>query len=215
MEHYTYLIVGGGMSADSAVQGIREVDATGRIGIISQEGNPPYDRPPLTKGLWFGAPLEAIWRTTQQHHVQLLLGKTVVSIDPRAHTVTDSCGAMYHYDKLLLATGGTPQKLGCLAEGVIYYRTLADYHHLRDLYTHGNDFVIIGGGFIGTELAAALAMNGKNVTLIFKDPTLYARQFPKKFSQFLTVSTRIGSFGFRLSQVESAQFRNVRAYKLR
>ena len=185
-DHYTYLIIGGGMTADAAVQGIRSLDRTGRIGILSQESDPPYDRPPLTKGLWFGKPVESISRKTDQHHVDLLLDKTVVSIDPAAHTVTDQSGACYSYDKLLVATGGTPKCLDCPQEGVIYYRTLADYRDLRDLYVQGNDFVVIGGGFIGCEIAAALTMNGKNVTLILKDPTLGARRFPEQFSRFLS-----------------------------
>lgn len=184
--HYTYLIIGGGMTADAAVQGIRSLDMTGRIGILTQENDPPYDRPPLTKELWFGKPLETIWRKTEQHHVNLMLGKTAISIDPGAHTVIDESGAIYTYDKLLLATGGTPKRLDCFNEGVIYYRTHGDYLHLRNLYAEGNNFVVIGGGFIGTEIAAALAMNGKNVTLIFKERTLGAQHFPKKFSQFLS-----------------------------
>ena len=184
-EHYTYLIIGGGMTADAAVQGIRSLDRTGRIGILSQESDPPYDRPPLTKGLWFGKPVESISRKTGQHHIDLLLDKTVVSIDSPAHIVTDQSGSHYSYDKLLLATGGAPKRLDCPQEGVIYFRTLADYRHLKALYAQGNDFVVIGGGFIGSEIAAALTMNGKNVTMIFKDPTLGARRFPEPFSCFL------------------------------
>ncbi len=173
------------MTADAAAAGIRSLDSTGRIGILSQETDPPYDRPPLTKGLWFGKTVESTSRKTDQHHVDLLLDKTVVSIDPVAHTVTDQSGKRYTYDKLLMATGGTPKHLDCPQEGVIYYRTLTDYRRLKALYAQGNDFVIIGGGFISSEIAAALSMNGKNVTLIFEDLTLGERHFPKKFSRFL------------------------------
>ncbi len=184
--HYNYLIVGGGMTADAAVQGIREIDFSGRIGIISQESDPPYNRPPLTKGLWFGNPEESIWRKTEQHHVDLHLSKTILSFDPTAHTVTDSSGRLYHYEKLLLATGGSPKKLPFPSDGAIYYRTLADYHRLRNLYQRGNDFIVIGAGYIGSEIAAALAMNGKNVTLIFQDGNIGEHQFPKQFSRFLS-----------------------------
>jgi hypothetical protein len=65
MPNYTYLIVGGGMTADAAVHGIREVDRSGSIGVLSAEGHPPYDRPPLSKKLWKGKPLESIWRQTE------------------------------------------------------------------------------------------------------------------------------------------------------
>ena len=64
MWHYNYLIIGGGMTADAAIDGIRQVDPEGAIGLISTEVEPPYDRPPLTKGLWKGKPFEKIWRGT-------------------------------------------------------------------------------------------------------------------------------------------------------
>ena len=70
MPHYKYLIIGGGMTADAAAQGIREVDASGEIGIISMEADTPYNRPPLTKALWKAEPLESIWRHTEKQRVQ-------------------------------------------------------------------------------------------------------------------------------------------------
>ena len=66
MPHYMYLIIGGGMTADAAIGGIREVDPSGSIGLIGAEPHPPYDRPPLSKGLWKGKPLESIWRKTDR-----------------------------------------------------------------------------------------------------------------------------------------------------
>jgi 3-phenylpropionate/trans-cinnamate dioxygenase ferredoxin reductase subunit len=77
MASYKYLIVGAGMTADAAVRGIRELDADGEIGLIGSDHNPPYNRPPLTKGLWKGKALESIWRGTQQFSVDLHLGRTV------------------------------------------------------------------------------------------------------------------------------------------
>lgn len=185
MEHYTYLIIGGGMAADSAVKGIREIDRSGRIGLICQEEYPPYDRPPLTKGLWFGKGVESIWRNTKAENATLHLGKTAVSIQPSKHLVKDGCGGEYTYEKLLLATGGTPKKLSCPDAGTLYFRTLKDYYRLRELYELGRDFVVIGAGYIGTELAAALAMNGKNVTLIHRSPSIGYKKFPKKMAAFL------------------------------
>ncbi|HEY5931677.1 MAG TPA: hypothetical protein VIT63_02100, partial [Nitrospira sp.] len=64
MTHYKYLIIGGGMTAAAAAEGIREVDSTGSIGLISAEQDAPYDRPPLTKGLWKDKPLDSVWRDT-------------------------------------------------------------------------------------------------------------------------------------------------------
>jgi len=185
MEQYTYLIIGGGMTADAAVRGIREHDMSGSICIISQEDYPPYDRPPLSKSLWFGKPEETIYRKTEQENVTFKLGRTVTQIQRDNRLVIDDVDNVYHYQKLLIATGGTPKKLECPDEGVIYFRTLQDYHHLRVLYTNGNHFVIVGGGYIGTELAAALAMNGKKVTMVFKEPSISSKKLPHNFSVFL------------------------------
>jgi NAD(P)H-nitrite reductase large subunit len=161
MPNYKYLIVGGGMTADAAVHGIREVDRGGSIGLLTAEGHPPYDRPPLSKKLWKGKPLESIWRHTDDPGVALQLGRTVRHLDPQNKRVTDDQGAVYGYDKLLLATGGTPRRLPFGGEQIIYFRSVDDYERLRRLTAAGQQFAIIGGGFIGSEVAAALAMNGK------------------------------------------------------
>ncbi len=76
MPTYKYLIVGGGMTADAAIGGIREVDTAGSIGLIGSEPQPPYNRPPLTKGLWKGKPLSSIWRKTEKTGVTLHTGRT-------------------------------------------------------------------------------------------------------------------------------------------
>ncbi|MFZ0565939.1 MAG: FAD/NAD(P)-binding oxidoreductase [Chlamydiales bacterium] len=185
MESYNYLIIGGGMTADAAVRGIRELDMTNTIGLISEEEYPPYDRPPLSKGLWFGKSLEKIWRKTEDEHISFHLNTRIGSIDPEAHTIFDENGKSFGYDKLLIATGGAPVRLNCSDEGVIYFRTLNDYYALRALYDKGDEFVVIGAGYIGTEIAAALAMNGKRVTMIFKDTSINCNKYPKKLSLFL------------------------------
>ena len=82
MPHYTYLIVGGGMTADAAIGGIREVDPSGSVGLIGADPHPPYDRPPLSKGLWKGKPLESIWRKTDRQGVTLHLGRQATSTGP-------------------------------------------------------------------------------------------------------------------------------------
>src|SRR3954468_21975297 len=103
MESYKYLIVGGGMTADAAVQGIRSVDATGKTGVISGETDPPYNRPPLTKGLWKGDAEETIWRKTKEQNVTLHPGRTVRAIETGSRQVVDSDGNRYSWEKLLLA----------------------------------------------------------------------------------------------------------------
>ena len=75
MAHFRYLIIGGGMTADAAVRGIRELDTDGSIGLIGEENEAPYNRPPLTKGLWKGKPFEKIFRKTADRGVELFLGR--------------------------------------------------------------------------------------------------------------------------------------------
>jgi 3-phenylpropionate/trans-cinnamate dioxygenase ferredoxin reductase subunit len=182
-----YLVVGGGMTGDAACQGIREHDADSPITLVGAETHPPYKRPPLTKGLWTGGDEEKIWRGTDQLDVDLRLGRTIVSVDADAHTAADDAGDTYRYEKLLLATGGRPRRLpGGTDDGIVYYRTLDDYHRVRALAKEGARFVVVGGGFIGSEIAAALASNGCRVTMVFPDAGVCARLFPSELSAFVT-----------------------------
>ena len=186
MKHYTYLIVGGGMTADAAVRGIRQNDADGSIGMLSNEKYPPYNRPPLTKGLWKGSSIEKIWRGTQQRDVDLLLGTTATELNRAQKWVTDQAGEQYHYEFLLLATGGRPRKLPIENENMIYYRYLEDYYRLQEMTQSKHAFSVIGGSFIGSEIGAALAMNNKAVSMVFKEKGIGARNFPPDLSEFLT-----------------------------
>jgi 3-phenylpropionate/trans-cinnamate dioxygenase ferredoxin reductase component len=186
MPSYKYLIVGGGMTAAAAVDGIRAADAKGSIGIISSETDPPYNRPPLSKGLWKGKPLEKIWRHTPKQNVALHLGRAAQQLDPAAKRVIDDEGTAYGYEKLLLATGGTPRRLMFGGDDIIYFRTLDDYQRLRELSTKGEHFAVIGGGFIGSEVAAALATNGKRVTMAFPEAGICSRIFPRELTDFVS-----------------------------
>lgn len=185
MKNYQYVIVGGGMTADAAVHGIRERDKNGNIAVLSDEKHPPYDRPPLSKKLWTGKPLDSIWRNTEQAKAGLFLGARAMNGDVTAKTITDNRGQVYHYEKLLLATGGVARRLPSAPDGVIYFRTLDDYQRLRVLADRKSGFIVIGGGFIGSEIAAALAANGCKVTMVFPDTGIGARIYPPKLSEFL------------------------------
>src|SRR5205807_9688812 len=111
MPDYTYLIVGGGMTADAPAQALHEADPAGSGGLVSAEPHPPSDRPPLSKGLWKGEPEEKIWRKTAATGAVLHLGRRITAIDPRGHSATDDRGTKYRFQKLLLATGGSPRQL--------------------------------------------------------------------------------------------------------
>ena len=185
MTHFKYLIIGAGMTADAAVQGIRELDPKGSITLIGDDRDPPYERPPLSKGLWKGMSLDSIWRLTEEHKVELVLGRTVTSIDPQKKQVQDNRQESYTYERLLLATGGKPRELPFGGENIVYFRTLADYRRLREMCTQGKHFGVIGGGFIGSEIAAALTMTGKKVTMLFPEEGIGARVYPRELSQYL------------------------------
>jgi 3-phenylpropionate/trans-cinnamate dioxygenase ferredoxin reductase component len=188
MQHYSYLIVGGGMTAAAAAKGIREIDPHGgTIGLIGAESQPPYKRPPLSKGLWKTTPppLAKTAINLQDLDVQLMLGRNVQVLDTAHQRVTDDQGDVYTFDKLLLATGGVPRRLADSNPNVIYYRTLADFHQLHALAERGQRFAVIGGGFIGSEIAAALTMNQKHVTMLFPGSGIGAAVFAPDLSQFL------------------------------
>jgi NADPH-dependent 2,4-dienoyl-CoA reductase/sulfur reductase-like enzyme len=185
MKQYQYLIVGGGLAGDAAVRGIRELDAQGSILMLGSELNPPYTRPNLSKGLWKGRPLEKIWRNTQALDVDLQLGRNVVHLDPREKCVVDESGEDYGFDKLLLATGGSPVRLPFGGDEVIYFRDLQDYQRLHTLSERGERFLVIGGGFIGSEIAAALTLVGKKVVMVFPESAIGARVFPGDLSNYL------------------------------
>ncbi len=186
METFRYLIIGGGMTADAAARAIRETDPSGSIGIISSDPHPPYNRPPLSKGLWKGDdPEKTVWRGTDKIDIELRLGRRATALNPKQKTVTDDRGNVLSYDKVLLATGGTPRRLPMQTSQIIYYRTFDDYVRLRALANEKLRFAVLGGGFIGSEVGAALRMVGRDVTLLVPEDGIGARVFPADLSKFL------------------------------
>jgi NADPH-dependent 2,4-dienoyl-CoA reductase/sulfur reductase-like enzyme len=185
MPHYSYLIIGGGMTAAAALQGISEVDPQGAIAVLGREQQRPYKRPPLSKALWKGTPLEDVWIDIAGQNIELVPGRTAKALDAERKRVTDDQGSVYTFDKLLLATGGTPRRFSWGGDDVIYYRTLDDYQRLRALSERGQRFAVIGGGFIGSEIAAALAMQGKDVALLFPGAAIGARAYGPDLAAFL------------------------------
>jgi 3-phenylpropionate/trans-cinnamate dioxygenase ferredoxin reductase subunit len=179
-----YLIVGAGMTGDMAAKGIREHDSNGTITMVGADPNPPYKRPLLTKGLWQGAPEEKVWREPAEG-VELVTGRRIVSLDLGAGTATDDTGEEYAWEKLLLATGAKPRQIPG-AEGVVWFRTLDDYRRLRSVAGEGAHVAVIGGGFIGSELAAGLVGNGCRVTMLFPELGIGHRLFPTDLSASVT-----------------------------
>jgi NADPH-dependent 2,4-dienoyl-CoA reductase/sulfur reductase-like enzyme len=190
---YQYVIVGGGDASAAAIAGIRAHDRSGNILLISRENFPPYHRPPLSKGLWSGKtkrdelPIhdEAFYR---EHRVDLVLRREAVELDPDHRRLWDDHGATYDYGKLLLATGLRPRRLeveGGDSEGVHYYRTLEDYLYLADYLPRFQHALVVGSGFIGMEIAAALRMSGKEVTLLYPGEYPLQRVLPRDLGLFV------------------------------
>ena len=158
MDATRYLIVGGGMTGDAAAEGIREHDADGSIGLVGAEPHPPYNRPPLSKALWQGKDESSIWRGTRGARRRPAASAAASSRSTSTRgTATDDAGEAYGYERLLLATGGRRARFPA-ADG---RRLLPDARRLpaaaRARPQRARPCVVVGGGFIGSEIAAALA----------------------------------------------------------
>lgn len=191
-ESYDYVIVGGGVAAASAVKGIRSQDSSGTVAVLGSEPHDPVYRPALSKDLWLkddesleGQSLAG--DLNDDDGVDLVLDTTVTEIDPAGHAVRLADGTSVGYGKLLLATGAEPRTLG-LGAGprVVYYRTSADYERLRALATSGSHVVVVGGGYIGSEIAAALVQNDVAVTLVLDLEDVQEQMFPRALAASLT-----------------------------
>jgi 3-phenylpropionate/trans-cinnamate dioxygenase ferredoxin reductase component len=170
----SFIIVGGGMAGAIAAQTLREEGFDGRITLLGQELHAPYERPPLSKDYLQGkADRDSIfvhpepWYAEQA--LELSLGSAVTSLDPATRTVTTATGARLHYDKLLLATGSKPRRLGAPGadlDGVYYLRNVEDSERIKIEFAQAKRVVIIGAGWIGLETAAAARAAGLDVTLL-------------------------------------------------
>lgn len=186
MEHrFDHLILGAGMAGSAAAVALRAAAPQASIALLGDESHPPYDRPPLSKALWKDGQEADIWRPIDAAKVTLQLGRRAVALDRAAHVVRDSAGDVWRYGKLLIATGGTPRRLA-FGSDFIYLRTFDDYRKLRAQVKPGAHMVVIGGGFIGSEIAAGLTLNGCKVTMLFPEATIAARPFPKGLAEHVT-----------------------------
>jgi 3-phenylpropionate/trans-cinnamate dioxygenase ferredoxin reductase subunit len=170
----SFIIVGAGLAGALAAQTLREEGFDGKITLLGQEPNAPYERPPLSKDYLQGkADRDSIFVHTEswyaEHAVDLSLGSAVTSLDPATGTVTTASGAHLGYDKLLLATGSRPRRLGVPGAdlgGVYYLRNVEDSERLKIEFGQAQRVVIIGAGWIGLETASAARAAGRDVTLL-------------------------------------------------
>jgi NADPH-dependent 2,4-dienoyl-CoA reductase/sulfur reductase-like enzyme len=172
MTSFELVIAGGGLTAARAIKSYREAGGGARIALLAAERHLPYHRPALSKRYLRGeagppfAEDEAFYR---EHEVELLLGAEATAVDPMARVVVSTRGPL-RYDKLLIATGATPRRLpvaGAELDGVYSLRTLDDSDRIRDAARASARAVVVGGGFIGMEVAASLRQLGvEHLTLI-------------------------------------------------
>ncbi|MFH8288370.1 NAD(P)/FAD-dependent oxidoreductase [Streptomyces sp. NPDC018059] len=196
--HQTFVIVGGGLAGAKAAETLRSEGFTGRVILVGDERDHPYERPPLSKGYLLGKEErdsvfvhEPGWYA--QADVELHLGQPVVAIDRATRSVRLGDGTAVHYDKLLLATGAEPRRLdipGTDLAGVHHLRRLAHADRLRQvLAALGRDnghLVIAGGGWIGLEVAAAAREYGAEVTVVEREPTPLHGVLGPEFGQVFT-----------------------------
>lgn len=200
-EAYDYVIVGAGMAAAKAIEGIRAEDPIGSIGVFGTDTAAPVYRPDLSKTLWVDpeASLEGSLMisgaagsdSAPDAGTQIHLGTTVASLAPDEHSITLAGGRSVRYGRLLLATGAEPRTAGLEpGDRVIYYRTVADYRRLRKLAVPGAHVVVVGGGYIGSEVAAVLTQNHVRVTLVATGEPLLAQMFPESLARAVTQEFR-------------------------
>jgi 3-phenylpropionate/trans-cinnamate dioxygenase ferredoxin reductase subunit len=170
----TFAIVGAGLAGAKAAEALRAEGFTGRIVLLGAEPHRPYERPPLSKDYLQGkAGRDAVFvhpaEWYPEHRVELRTADPVVSVDPAEHRLTTRDGERLDYDRLLLSTGAAPITLpvpGADLAGVRYLRTLDDSDALRAALRPDTRIVIIGGGWIGLETAAAARAAGAAVTVL-------------------------------------------------
>jgi 3-phenylpropionate/trans-cinnamate dioxygenase ferredoxin reductase subunit len=171
------VVVGGGLAGAKTVETLRKEGYDGGIVLLTAETEVPYDRPPLSKEYLQGKKGEDEIRVLpgdwySQHAVDLRLATTAAALDLDAHRVLLSSGEHLPFDRLLLATGSEPRHLplpGADLEGVLTLRTRSDSDHLRDALQPGRHYVVIGGGWIGLETAAAGRLAGADVTVLERE----------------------------------------------
>lgn len=184
---YQYVVVGGGVVAGYAIKGIRKEDPSGSILVVSKEADVPYERPALSKKLWLDDEFtEEDIRIGAENHadVTFKFNTTVNKIDRQEKKIELGDNTVVHYERLLLATGGEPRNIkGPDDPHVLVFRKWSDYRRLRKFSGKKKHVVIIGGGYVGTELASSLTQNDTKVTMIFPEKALGEGKFPEEIRQ--------------------------------
>ena len=212
MDRYDVLIVGAGHGGAQAAVALRQNNFEGSVGLLGDEPDPPYERPPLSKEYFSGEksferllirPV-SFW---SDRNVALLLGRTVVSVDPAAHEVTLADGSRLGYGAMIWATGGAPRAIpvpGADLTGVHGVRTRGDADAMLAELDQVDEVVVIGGGYIGLEAAAVLSKFGKKVTVLEALDRVLARVAGEPLSRFYEAEHRAHGVDVRLGVAVTA-----------
>lgn len=182
-KQYDFLIIGGGLACANAAKELIRLGHEGEVGILAEEKEAPYDRPPLSKEYLLGES-ERDWLFLlkedycRQHGIDLHLGNPAVSVDTGAHSVATADGSRYAYGKLLIASGCHLRLLqipGSDLPGLYYLRTLKESEAVREAALHAAQAVVIGGGFIGLEVASVLSQIGLCVNIVHRADRLFEK----------------------------------------
>lgn len=205
-------IVGASYAGAQLAASARDLGFEGRILMIGEEPHPPYQRPPLSKGLLTGktGAEQLSLKSAEfyaQNSIEMQLGTRARAIDVAARRLTLANGEAIDYDWLALATGARCRKAGLPGEdlqGVFHLRTLDDALQLAAATAQARRACVIGGGFIGLEVASALRSRQLEVTVIEAQPRLLARSFPPDMSVFIEAAQRRRGCDFRLGRAVRA-----------
>ena len=182
------VVIGAGLTAANAVETLREEGYAGELTVVGSEPVLPYERPPLSKDVLQGAEFEVLHDAAWygERDVRVITGTEVEAIDLAAQTVTLSTGEQLHYDGLLYATGAQPRPLDVPGgERALTLRTHADEQRLRATFTEGGRLVIVGGGWIGMEVAASARQDGMDVTVLARDGLPLAHVLGREIAEHL------------------------------
>jgi 3-phenylpropionate/trans-cinnamate dioxygenase ferredoxin reductase component len=200
------VIVGAGECGARAALTLREQGWDGKIALIGEEALPPYERPPLSKAVMVTDPEPApahplTAEAARERRIDLISGVRVTQIDRNAHEVVLGDGRRIAYGKLLLATGAQPRKLmveGAESGAVLYLRSFADARALRAKLLPGTRLCIIGGGFIGLELAASATKRNCHVTVLEAAPRILMRGVPAPIAALIARRHEQAGVAFRI-----------------
>ncbi|RAP78635.1 NAD(P)/FAD-dependent oxidoreductase [Paenibacillus montanisoli] len=204
MTKHGMVIIGAGEAGANAALELRNQGYEGSITMIGKESRTPYERPPLSKGVLLEdeEPTPILdSKKLEELNIQLLSGSSVERIDRAAHQVLLTDGRELSYDKLLLATGASPRKLvmeGSDTSGALYLRTHADALAIRAHLAPEKHIAIIGGGFIGLEVASSARERGCEVTLIEVGPRILSRGVPEEIAEVVEARHREAGVTFKI-----------------